>query len=70
MIRNYIDKTKISTSHLGFGTSYLHHIFSQKKRIKILETVFENAITHFDTSPYYGNNLAELDLGKKWFSFN
>ena len=60
---NKIDNTGLNVSSFGFGTSSLHHLFFRKDRLKILDTAYAIGINHFDTSPYYGNGLAELDLG-------
>jgi D-threo-aldose 1-dehydrogenase len=59
-----IANTEISVSSLGFGTASLHHIFFQRNRLRLLEHIYENGVTHFDTSPFYGYGLSELDLGK------
>jgi aryl-alcohol dehydrogenase-like predicted oxidoreductase len=59
-----IENTDILVSRIGFGTGSLHHTTSQNNRIKLLSCATSNGITHFDTSPYYGFGLAELDLGK------
>jgi aryl-alcohol dehydrogenase-like predicted oxidoreductase len=58
-----IDKTNIKTSKLAYGTASLHHIFSSKKRLELLKEALTLGISHFDTSPYYGFGLSELDLG-------
>jgi len=59
-----LPNTNIQVSRVSFGTARLHHIFSKKKRQQILKTAFTLGITHFDTSPYYGLGLAELELGQ------
>lgn len=58
-----IDRTDIQVSRVSFGTASLHHIASSSKRQKILRVASSMGITHFDTSPYYGFGLAELELG-------
>jgi aryl-alcohol dehydrogenase-like predicted oxidoreductase len=58
-----IDRTDIRVSRISFGTASLHHIASSSKRQKILRVASSMGITHFDTSPYYGFGLAELELG-------
>ncbi len=58
-----ITNTEINVSRISYGTGSLHHIFSKNQRQKILHSAAYNGITHFDTSPYYGYGLAELDLG-------
>ena len=59
-----IENTNIRVSRIAFGTGSLHHLFSSANRQSLLEAAFDNGITHFDTSPYYGYGLAETDLGK------
>ena len=63
MQRRSIDNTNIATSAIGFGTASIHHLFWRRDRLRLLEAVFSNGITHFDTSPYYGFGLAETDVG-------
>jgi D-threo-aldose 1-dehydrogenase len=58
-----INNTKINVSRISFGTGSLHHLFSKRQRQIILQTAAYNGITHFDTSPFYGYGLAEIDLG-------
>ncbi len=58
-----INNTNINVPRISFGTASLHHLISRKKRNVLLETALSLGITHFDTSPYYGHGLAELDLG-------
>lgn len=50
-------------SRLGFGTGSLHHRVSRRQRQRLLSSAAEIGISHFDTAPYYGYGLAELDLG-------
>lgn len=59
-----IDETQIRVSRIGFGTGSLHHVFSARARHALLGCAASSGITHFDTSPYYGNGLAEVDLGR------
>jgi len=59
-----IRNTNINVSRLSFGTASLHHLLSSKKRILLLEKSLSLGITHFDTSPYYGYGLSEIDVGK------
>jgi aryl-alcohol dehydrogenase-like predicted oxidoreductase len=58
-----IHNTSLVVSKLSFGTGSLHHIFSFKERLNVLNTAFNQGFTHFDTSPYYGFGLAERMLG-------
>jgi len=59
-----IDKTNLNVSRLSFGTASIHHIFNQKERQNLLKNAIDLGFTHFDTSPYYGFGLAEIELGK------
>ena len=58
-----ISNIDLRVSRLAFGTAKLHHVFSQSARVRLLKSAYDIGITHFDTSPYYGFGLAELDLG-------
>ena len=58
-----IPGTNLETSNVGYGTSRIHHIFGETKRKKILCFALENGIAHFDTSPMYGDGVAERSLG-------
>lgn len=62
ILKTAIDRTNIEVSNIGFGTASLHHIFLKKNRVKLLNHVFDIGVKHFDTSPYYGDGIAELDL--------
>ena len=55
--------TSLSSSRLGFGCSGLHHLLQRKMRQNLLATAFDQGIRYFDTSPYYGHELAERELG-------
>lgn len=59
----HIYGTEVSVSRLGFGTASLHHRYRANDRQALLQAAWGAGITHFDTSPYYGYGLAELDLG-------
>ena len=59
-----IRNTNINVSRVSFGTASLHHLLSPKKRNMLLEKALSLGITHFDTSPYYGYGLSEVELGK------
>jgi len=59
-----IPGTTIRVSRLSFGTASLHHLFCSSDRQSLLNAAADVGITHFDTSPYYGFGLAELDLGR------
>lgn len=59
-----IDGTGIRVSRLAFGTASLHRVFSAASRQRLLHEAVLVGITHFDTSPFYGEGLAERDLAK------
>ena len=58
-----IENTDIRVSRVAFGTGSLHHLFYSAERLALLEVALASGISHFDTSPYYGYGLAEIDLG-------
>lgn len=51
-------------SRIGFGTGSLHRAGSSRKRSRLLHAALDAGVTHFDTSPYYGHGLSEIDVGK------
>ena len=59
-----LEGTQISVSRLCFGTASLHHLPSGGGRQNLLAEAFDRGFTHFDTAPYYGFGLAELELGR------
>ena len=56
--------TNLSVSRLSFGTASLHHLPTSFQRQSLLAVAAEQGFTHFDTAPYYGYGLAELELGQ------
>jgi aryl-alcohol dehydrogenase-like predicted oxidoreductase len=58
-----IENTDVRVSRLSFGTASLHHVLTASQRLRLLAVAADQGITHFDTSPYYGDGLAELELG-------
>ncbi|MBC8027722.1 MAG: aldo/keto reductase, partial [Steroidobacteraceae bacterium] len=54
--------TPVKLSRLAFGTASLHHLASTRRRADLLRTAFDHGITHFDTSPYYGDGIGERAL--------
>jgi aryl-alcohol dehydrogenase-like predicted oxidoreductase len=56
--------TGLSSSRLGFGCSGLHHLWRRKLRQDLLAAAFDHGIRYFDTSPYYGHEMAERELGR------
>jgi aryl-alcohol dehydrogenase-like predicted oxidoreductase len=49
-------------SRLSFGTASLHHLPTSRRRQDLLAAAFDNGLTHFDSSPYYGFGIAEEEL--------
>lgn len=62
----YINRTPISNnlSQLSFGTASLYKLHSSRGIQNILSAALDFGINHFDTSPYYGLGLSEIELGK------
>jgi aryl-alcohol dehydrogenase-like predicted oxidoreductase len=59
-----IENTDVRVSRLSFGTGALHHVVRATDRQRLLAAALDHGFTHFDTSPYYGDGLAEADLGR------
>jgi aryl-alcohol dehydrogenase-like predicted oxidoreductase len=59
-----IDGTDLLLSRISFGTGSLHHQFRASARRRLLGAALEAGVSHFDTAPYYGEGLAEHDLGR------
>lgn len=55
--------TGLTIARLGFGTASLHHRFWRSERVALLARAADLGLTHIDTSPYYGDGLAERDIG-------
>ena len=53
----------ITTSRLAFGTSRLHYM-GHRERQRLLAAAAGLGFVHFDTSPAYGDGLAETELGQ------
>lgn len=52
------------TNHIGFGCVSLTTLPFQQVALRLLETAFNEGITHFDTAPLYGNGYSERIVGK------
>ena len=61
--KSSMDNYQVEKSKIIYGTSRLHHKFFKKQRYSILKKALELGFFHFDTSPYYGNGIAERELG-------
>lgn len=48
--------------HIGFGCVGLSTCNTQKAALRVLETAYDNGITHFDTAPIYGKGFSEKIL--------
>lgn len=55
--------TDLRLSRLVFGTASLHHRAREADRQALLRAAIEAGFSHFDTSPMYGNGVAEASLG-------
>lgn len=64
MLRTTLPGTAIEVSRLALGTGSLHHLVVWSARRRLLDRAADAGITHLDTSPYYGDGLAEADLGR------
>jgi aryl-alcohol dehydrogenase-like predicted oxidoreductase len=58
-----LEKSGITTSRLGFGTSRLHYL-GKRERQRLLAAAADLGLTHFDTAPAYGDGLCEAELGE------
>jgi D-threo-aldose 1-dehydrogenase len=56
--------SEFSFSKFIYGTAKLHRIASAKERRRLLCAAVYNGFTHFDTSPFYGDGIAEKELGR------
>lgn len=54
----------LETTRLGFGCSALLGPRSEEEALRLLSTVYNSGIRHFDTAPIYGYGEAEKVLGK------
>ena len=59
-----LPRASIRVSRFSFGTASLHHLPTQRSRLRLLSTAADSGFTHFDTSPLYGNGIAEEELGR------
>ncbi len=64
MRQNLISGTSLCVSRWSLGTGSLHHVYSARQRLRLLDYAADVGFSHFDTSPLYGSGLAERDLGK------
>ncbi len=64
MKRALIPGTELTVSRLAFGTASLHHLFRSKQRQILLCAAIDAGFSHLDTSPYYGNGIAEQEIGR------
>ena len=67
MYRKQLGKTNITLPNFSIGTATFGKVYGDINSNSIKEIVdmaIENKINYFDTSPYYGNKLSEINLGK------
>jgi D-threo-aldose 1-dehydrogenase len=60
----HYDRSGLTTSRLALGLSRLHHIPSSNERQSLLAYAVEMGFRHFDTARWYGEGLAEKELGR------
>ena len=63
MDRISVGESEFHVSRFIYGTAKLHRIASAKERRRLLSASVYNGFTHFDTSPFYGDGIAEKELG-------
>lgn len=64
---NFLGKTGLKVSKMGFGCAPLGNEYGGLDEAEAIQTVhaaIDAGITFFDTSPYYGRTLSETRLGK------
>ncbi len=64
---NNLGKTNLKVSSLGFGCAPLGNSYgeiSDQDAIRLVHQALDSGINFFDTSPFYGNWLSEIRLGK------
>jgi aryl-alcohol dehydrogenase-like predicted oxidoreductase len=52
----------LQLSQIAFGTASLHHLHTRAERERLILTALGHGITHFDTSPFYGQGIGERSL--------
>src|SRR5262245_3058402 len=57
----YLAGSSLAVSRLAFGTASLHHV-GARERARLIGIAVDLGISHFDTSPYYGNGIGESAL--------
>ncbi|OBX19897.1 hypothetical protein A9995_04930 [Erythrobacter sp. QSSC1-22B] len=62
--RNRIRMGDALISRLIFGTAQLFRAGLSPHRQVLLETAYEQGMTHFDTAPLYGAGVSERELGR------
>ena len=66
MILQELGKTSINLAPLAIGTSTFGNVYGKTDNLElknIVKTAIDNGLNYFDTSPYYGNKLSEINLG-------
>lgn len=64
---NFLGKTNLQISEIGFGGSGLGGIYGaidEKEAIEAVHLAVQKGVNYFDVSPYYGITQAESVLGK------
>lgn len=66
MLKTQLGKTDIFLSQFSIGAATFGNVYGDMEKNIMNEVVskaIENDLNYFDTSPYYGNKLSEINLG-------
>ena len=67
MLKTQLGKTDIMLPPFSIGTATFGNVYGDMKQDimgELVDTAIKNGLNYFDTSPYYGNKLSEINLGK------
>lgn len=66
MISQRLGNTDINIAPFSIGTATFGNVYGKTDNLelkKIVKKAIDNGLNYFDTSPYYGNKLSEINLG-------
>ena len=66
MILGKLGNTDINIAPFSIGTATFGNVYGKTNNLelkKIVKKAIDNGLNYFDTSPYYGNKLSEINLG-------
>ena len=66
MILGKLGNTNINIAPFSIGTATFGNVYGKTDNLelkKIVKKAIDNGLNYFDTSPYYGNKLSEINLG-------